>query len=80
MFLYFGKGNQGVPVILGLSWNAKILGIFLSSDYVRGKESPLDHTLVRLIGTFFSITGLDFWTSVSFDALSHFKKNPLKLV
>ena len=53
MCLCFGKGNQGVPIILGLSWNARILGISLSLQIICDKESPLDHTLVRLIGTFF---------------------------
>lgn len=38
------------------------------ADYVHDKESPLDHTLVRFIGTL-SSPGPDFWTSVSFFAL-----------
>ena len=53
--------------------------LILFADYVCDKESALDHTLVRFIGTL-SSPGPDFWPSVSFSAMPNFSKNPVKLV
>lgn len=49
MFLCFGKGNQVVSIVHGLSWNAEaIRNLYLFSD--QEKESLFDHTFVGLIG------------------------------
>lgn len=51
MFLCFGKENQDVSIIHGLSWNAEAFrDLYFFSD--QEKESFLNHTFVGLIGAF----------------------------